>query len=123
MTTPTQAEPSDPIVELMRSLAADRRFDAMPWRARAACKGETDLFYARAGERPERAQVRESVAVAMCEACPVWRDCRRYARKHREYGVWGGETELERALAGFGPRMPVGLVAKAMSTVGGKGDR
>jgi hypothetical protein len=37
-----------------------------------------------------------------------------YARRNREYGVWGGETELDRALAGYGPTMPIGSISRAM---------
>lgn len=93
----------------------------MPWRARAVCKGETGLFFAPQGERPERAQVRERKALTMCVRCPVRRECRDYARTHLEHGVWGGETEVERAWAGFGPMMPIGKVAKAVATVGRRG--
>ena len=31
-------------------------------------------------------------------------DCRRAARDNRENGFWGGESEEERAAAGFPPR-------------------
>ncbi len=30
-------------------------------------------------------------------------DCRDQARENREHGIWGGETEEERARAGFAP--------------------
>ncbi len=33
--------------------------------------------------------------------------CRDYARRYRELGFWGGESEVERALAGFPPTTPV----------------
>ena len=38
--------------------------------------------------------------------------CRDWAREHREYGFWGGESEEERAAAGFRVDMPVGRVAR-----------
>lgn len=83
------------------------------WTSRAACKGRTDLFYAPAGERPERAVLRIAQARELCFACPVRVDCRTYARAHREYGIWGGETEADRAALGFAPPTPAGNVASA----------
>jgi len=38
--------------------------------------------------------------------------CREWAREHREYGFWGGESEEQRAAAGFRVDMPVGRVAR-----------
>lgn len=92
--------------------------DAMPWRERAACRDEGHLFYAPHAERPETAITREAAALYYCSICPVLHDCRVYARKHREYGIWGGETEMARAAAGRAPRLPVGNVARMRATVG-----
>jgi WhiB family redox-sensing transcriptional regulator len=39
-------------------------------------------------------------------------ECREWARENREYGFWGGESEEERAAAGFRVDMPVGRVAR-----------
>jgi|TARA_Y100001949_G_scaffold48853_1_gene40612 hypothetical protein len=33
--------------------------------------------------------------------------CRQYARDNRELGFWGGESEAERATAGFAPTTPI----------------
>ena len=33
--------------------------------------------------------------------------CRDYARKNWELGFWGGESESERAAAGFAPTTPI----------------
>jgi WhiB family transcriptional regulator, redox-sensing transcriptional regulator len=56
--------------------------------------------------------VRETIARAFCAACFVELACRTWARGHREYGFWGGETEEERAAAGFRVEMPVGRIAR-----------
>jgi WhiB family redox-sensing transcriptional regulator len=40
------------------------------------------------------------------------RACRGWARENREYGFWGGESEEERAAAGFRVEMPVGRIAR-----------
>jgi WhiB family transcriptional regulator, redox-sensing transcriptional regulator len=82
------------------------------WAADAACAGQTELFFAAAGERPEARIVREDKARAICAACPVLLECRDWAREHREYGFWGGESEEERAAAGYRVDMPVGRVAR-----------
>ena len=84
----------------------------LSWTDEAACAGRTELFFAPAGERPEARAVREGKARAVCTECPVLLPCRDWAREHREYGFWGGESEEERAAAGFRVDMPVGRVAR-----------
>jgi WhiB family redox-sensing transcriptional regulator len=74
------------------------------WMDEAACKGRTTLFFGIAGERPERRVRREAAARKVCAGCPVLEPCRTLARLNRENGLWGGETEEERAAAGFAPR-------------------
>ena len=84
----------------------------LTWASEAACQGQTRLFFAPAGERPEARVVRESAARNVCRACPALVECRDWARQHREYGFWGGESEEQRAAAGFRVDMPVGRVAR-----------
>ena len=71
------------------------------WTEQAECRGESRLFFAPAGERPEARATREEQARAVCRVCPALMDCRDWAREHREYGFWGGESEEDRAAAGF----------------------
>ncbi len=75
------------------------------------CRGHTDLFFAPAGERPEARMARETIARAFCAACRVELACRTWARENREHGFWGGESEEERAAAGFRVDLPVGRLA------------
>jgi WhiB family redox-sensing transcriptional regulator len=84
----------------------------LEWTERSACTGQTSLFFAPPGERPEARAVREAKARAICGMCPVLVECRTWARENREYGFWGGESEEERAAAGFRVDMPVGRVAR-----------
>jgi WhiB family transcriptional regulator, redox-sensing transcriptional regulator len=84
----------------------------LEWTRHSACSGQTDLFFAPPGERPEARAVRESKARAVCSACAVLTECRDWARDNREYGFWGGESEEERAAAGYRVDMPVGRVAR-----------
>lgn len=74
------------------------------WMARANCKGRTHLFFGIAGERPERRVRREARARKVCANCEVLTECRWTARLNGENGFWGGETEEERAAAGYPPR-------------------
>ncbi len=74
------------------------------WMTQAACKGRTSLFFGLAGERPERRIRREARARKVCTTCPVQWPCRSDARANRENGFWGGESEEERAAAGYPPR-------------------
>ncbi|MFZ4515687.1 MAG: WhiB family transcriptional regulator [Acidimicrobiia bacterium] len=85
---------------------------ALPWTNDAACQGQTELFFAPPGERPETRARRETHAGEICAACPVLAQCREWAREHREYGFWGGESEEARAAAGYRVEMPVGRVAR-----------
>jgi WhiB family transcriptional regulator, redox-sensing transcriptional regulator len=74
------------------------------WYSFAACKGRTALFFGMAGERPERRVRREARARKLCSTCPVMEICRTVARENHENGFWGGESDEERAAAGFAPR-------------------
>jgi WhiB family redox-sensing transcriptional regulator len=84
----------------------------LTWTDTAACRGQNELFFSPAGERPETRLVREEKARAVCDTCTALLPCRQWAREHREYGFWGGESEEERAAAGFRVDMPVGRVAR-----------
>ncbi len=85
---------------------------AVGWQSTAACAGQTDLFFAPPGERPEARARREAKARQLCLACPVLNACQAYARQNREYGFWGAESEEQRARAGYRVDMPVGRVAR-----------
>ena len=74
------------------------------WMDDAACKGRTNLFFGLAGERPERRVRREATAQKMCAGCPVREQCRTLGRANHENGYWGGESEEQRAAAGYAPR-------------------
>lgn len=84
------------------------------WARWAACRGRTSVFFPPQGERPERRRLREQEARALCMTCPVLGACREWARSRGEYGFWGGESEEERAAAGFRVELPVGRVAKIL---------
>lgn len=85
---------------------------AVGWQSAALCAGQTDTFFASPGERPEARARREAKARQLCLMCPVLDACRTWARQNREYGFWGGESEEERAKAGYRVDMPVGRVAR-----------
>jgi len=74
------------------------------WFQHAVCADKRSLFFAGPGERPERRAKREVKAKRICAVCPVRLICRDSGREQREHGVWGGETEAERAALGFLPR-------------------
>jgi WhiB family transcriptional regulator, redox-sensing transcriptional regulator len=66
------------------------------WQDRAVCRDHPspdELWYSELKEGQE-------VARAMCAPCPVLEACREFARAtQQQYGVWGGETALQRKLA------------------------
>jgi WhiB family redox-sensing transcriptional regulator len=79
------------------------------WVDDAACRGQADLFFAPRAERPQARVRREARARRLCAACPVAAPCREFARAHREYGFWGGESEDERHRAGYTLPAPIGV--------------
>jgi len=88
----------------MSNRITDADTNVQEWMGDAACKGRTPLFFGAAGERPERRARREASARQVCAACPFLLACRTLARTGRENGFWGGESEEERAAAGYPPR-------------------
>jgi WhiB family redox-sensing transcriptional regulator len=80
--------------------------------ANAVCCGHTAVFFAPPGERPEAREIREGKARGICHSCPVMDPCRSWAREHREYGFWGGESEEERAAAGYPVPIPLGRASR-----------
>lgn len=83
--------------------AASDAGSGLAWTDQGACRGSGHLFFAPDRERPARRARRERVAQALCASCPVILACRTWARQHREYGFWGGESEEERTAAGYRP--------------------
>ena len=77
------------------------------WMEHGRCVGESDLFFAPFAERPEARVRREARARSICDKCVALLACRDYARRNRELGFWGGESESERAEAGFAPTTPI----------------
>lgn len=81
------------------------------WMATGSCRGLSEIFFAPLAERPQTRLRREEKARTVCLACPVLDTCRDFARAHREYGFWGGESEDERHHAGFRLIAPIGVRA------------
>jgi len=77
--------------------------DRLPWTDFAICGSYRALFFGPFNERPSARRRREARAVRMCGQCPVRLACRDAGRRNHESGIWGGETEEERARAGFAP--------------------
>lgn len=71
------------------------------WAQYAVCTSQSELFFAPNRERPGKRLARERAAKSICATCPVWVACRDSGRRNHEVGIWGGETEEERARAGF----------------------
>lgn len=95
-----------------------KRYRQQEWMALAACRGRTHLFFPPRAERPQARERREAKARRICASCPVVLECRWYARLHREYGFWGGESEEERAAAGYPVPSPIGGRARRSASAG-----
>ena len=94
--------------------ARDQAASPLWWVGNAACREQTALFFTPNNERPRAKWRREAQARAICRRCPVRTPCREWARMNGEYGFWGGESEEERATAGFAGELPVGRVARIL---------
>ena len=82
------------------------------WVDDAICRNQGTLFFEPFRERPLDRRTRELEAKRLCARCPVRHPCRDAGRRNHESGIWGGETEEERALAGF-PLRSVGRSSAA----------
>lgn len=90
---------------MIESLAVSS--ESTSWMGKGACVGDSELFFAPFAERPEARVRREAKARLICEQCNVVEPCRAYARGNLELGFWGGESESERAAAGYAPTTPI----------------
>lgn len=73
--------------------------DPSRWLDRAACRGPVGkIFFPPPVPEPRAARlIREAQAKAVCQSCPVCRECLDYALAIREpHGIWGGLSESER---------------------------
>ncbi len=69
------------------------------WQTHAACRGlDVAVFFHPDSERGPSRRKREEQAKAVCAGCPVRQTCLDWAMSFGElYGVWGGQTAVERA--------------------------
>ena len=77
------------------------------WMVQGSCRGRTAVFFAPHAERPQARVRREAKARLICASCAVQSECRQYAREHREFGFWGGESEEDRARHGYSAPWPL----------------
>lgn len=75
----------------------------MTWRPRAACLGKgTDAFFGKgAKSSPDEAP-------AICQSCPVRRQCLEHGLRYEEHGTWGGipQHKLQAMRKARGIRLP-----------------
>ena len=71
------------------------------WIDVARCHTRGELFFEAFRERPDARERRVAAAKCLCAEGPVSLECRDAGRRNHELGIWGGETEEERARAGF----------------------
>ncbi len=74
------------------------------WMDTAPCRGDWHLFFAPFRESNSARIRREAAALELCGHCTLREPCREAGRANLETGIWGGETDEDRARAGFIPR-------------------
>jgi WhiB family transcriptional regulator, redox-sensing transcriptional regulator len=69
------------------------------WQRWARCRTEDpSTFFHPDGERGRKRKHRQQRAKAVCDLCPVSKDCREHSLRFPEpFGVWGGTSEDERS--------------------------
>jgi DNA-binding CsgD family transcriptional regulator len=65
------------------------------------CAGHAAIFHPDETSDPAERDDDIRLARALCSRCPVLLACRTWGRTRRETGIWGGETEEERAGLGY----------------------
>ncbi|MGW7001332.1 WhiB family transcriptional regulator [Streptomyces sp. NPDC054933] len=86
------------------------------------CTNDPELFHPNDDGRTERGNrpiKRATDAIELCLDCPLMLACRDWAREHREYGIWGAETDEERTAAGHAPKLPAVRVKPECGTPAG----
>ncbi|WP_432139748.1 WhiB family transcriptional regulator [Streptomyces sp. bgisy154] len=77
------------------------------------CASQPQLFHPNIDSEGDSDTLKQSdddvrLARAICSRCPVLLACRAWGRERGETGIWGGETEEERAALGYGRRLQAG---------------
>lgn len=76
------------------------------------CASHADLYHPETpdteGDAGEERDDDIRFARALCSRCPVLLACRAWGRERRETGIWGGETDEERAALGYGRQPQAG---------------
>jgi WhiB family transcriptional regulator, redox-sensing transcriptional regulator len=84
------AELIDLVVPILRLLAAVHPGEAGPWRAHAACRGETKAVFPGQGGSSAK-------GLELCSRCTVRRECYSWiAEQPDQHGIAGGMTEADR---------------------------
>lgn len=75
--------------------------DDWEWQQQGLCRGsDSSVFFHPEGERGHARANRAERAKLLCHRCPVMMACREHALAVGEpYGIWGGMSETERAVA------------------------
>lgn len=58
---------------------------------------DPEVFFAQATEGGRHVYLNERFAKAICNECPLVKDCLAYALQYDEMGIWGGTNERERS--------------------------
>ena len=113
------AAPAAPSARAPGTPGADDGWAGENWLAMGACHGLTRIFFAPHAERPQARVRREALARSICHECPAIAPCRDHARTNGEYGFWGGESEEDRARAGYAVPWPAGAGRRRNLAVAG----
>ena len=62
----------------------------------ASCRGIGTEFYFTEDDKQPGSSPEMAMAKALCQNCPVLKECREWGIKHEEFGIWGGLNPYDR---------------------------
>ena len=71
------------------------------WMDFAVCRGKSHLFFPPTSVTGRARAKLNKEALKICAVCPVIEPCRQYGIETQSSGIWGGETEEQRAERGL----------------------
>ena len=71
------------------------------WMDFSLCRGQSSLFFPAQSIVGKKRIALQKQALDICSKCPVVEPCREYGIATQSSGIWGGETEEQRAGRGL----------------------
>ena len=71
-------------------------YEKVDWKKANCVDMPTSMFYKIEEDRNKHKLIDMDYFRMICTACPIWKECLKYAANNERYGVWGGMNTQER---------------------------